>query len=219
MLNWIIQTNMSHCEFVTKQLVLLPPPLLPKAGDESHGMMRETIGREREGGGGGSKREQAKGIDTTSHNNRFHYYYYQYSDSDYYFFHRNKSFFGFATQWQYYCIQRKVEGKKLSTTSILTRSFPFSFCLSFGTRLAELMHSVAKSSNIFGWVGLEIERHAYFVQKNECHLSQFAKYDQSVYISVLVHLLTYSRKSFSQFHYENVLPTRHKNFSFLQQNF
>ena len=99
MLNWIIQTNMSHCEFVTKQLVLLPPPLLPKAGDESHGMMRETIGREREGGGGGgSKREQAKGIDTTSHNNRFHYYYYQYSDSDYYFFHRNKSFFGFATQ-------------------------------------------------------------------------------------------------------------------------
>ena len=77
MLNWIIQTNMSHCEFVTKQLVLLPPPLLPKAGDESHGMMRETIGREREGGGGGSKREQAKGIDTTSHNNRFHYYYYQ----------------------------------------------------------------------------------------------------------------------------------------------
>ena len=99
MLNWIIQTNMSHCEFVTKQLVLLPPPLLPKAGDESHGMMRETIGRERErGGGGSSKREQAKGIDTTSHNNRFHYYYYQYSDSDYYFFHRNKSFFGFATQ-------------------------------------------------------------------------------------------------------------------------
>ena len=74
MLNWIIQTNMSHCEFVTKQLVLLPPPLLPKAGHESHGMMRETIGREREGGGGGSKREQAKGIDTTSHNNRFHYY-------------------------------------------------------------------------------------------------------------------------------------------------
>ena len=44
--NWIIQTSMIHCDFVTKQLVL-PPPLLPKAGDESHGMMRETVGRER----------------------------------------------------------------------------------------------------------------------------------------------------------------------------
>ena len=69
-MNWIIQTSMIHCDFVTKQLVL-PPPLLPKAGDESHGMMRETVGRER---ARGSKREQAKEIDTTSHNNRFHYY-------------------------------------------------------------------------------------------------------------------------------------------------